>query len=213
MGTGDFLLLTVANHVQTMNTGITIDRNNLTIALWRNGKWSWRIIALIFCASVILMFFGALAASVRTTNQFSVYYSLDKRQNDAELIKVIDGAQKFVYFAIYYFTKGSIADALIRAKSRGVDVIGIMDREASANSNARILESLESAGIAVVTQKHPEGIMHVKALVTEHAYASGSYNWTDGATNINDEVLEIGTNNSVRKKYLSIIKNLIIQNQ
>jgi hypothetical protein len=72
---------------------------------------------------------------------------------------------------------------------------------------------LVAANIRVLTQKHPEGIMHIKALVTENAYASGSYNWTDGANNVNDEVLEIGTNENVRKQYLAIIKRLLITNQ
>ena len=33
--------------------------------------------------------------------------------------------------------------------------------------------------------------MHLKVLVTEK-HASGSYNWTSAATNLNDEVLEVG---------------------
>src|SRR5258706_15120048 len=56
-----------------------------------------------------------------------LYYSLDRKQNDKELVRVIDGAHKYLYFAIYTFTKANIADAIIRAKQRGVDVRGIID--------------------------------------------------------------------------------------
>jgi phosphatidylserine/phosphatidylglycerophosphate/cardiolipin synthase-like enzyme len=127
-------------------------------------------------------------------------------------VKLIDEADKYVYFAIYFFTKENIASALIRAKERGLIVWGITDRGASNESNKEIVNSLKSAGIKVETQRHLEGIMHVKAIVTDKAYASGSYNWTASATVANDEVLEIGKNNAIRKKYLKIVQQLLVNN-
>ena len=170
-------------------------------------------IAAIALASALVIVVAAYStASRHIDSQFKVFYSLDKRQNDRELIKIIDGARKYVYFAIYYFSKENIADALIRAKKRGVTVTGIMDREASVGTDKQVRESLQAAGIRVETQKHPEGIMHMKMLVTDRAYASGSYNWTQSATDANDEVLEIGTMRSVRDRYLSIIKKVLQDN-
>ena len=192
------------NHMKT---------ENIVLEFRRAGKWRLKELAVVLSVAFILIGATITIDSIRTTNQIRVYYSLDTRHNDQELIKVIDNADKYVYFAIYFFTKSSIADALIRAKERGVDVIGIMDRDASLNSNATILARLNSAQILMLTQRHPDGIMHIKALVTESAYASGSYNWTDGANNVNDEVLEIGTNESVRKQYLDIIKKVLTINQ
>jgi len=186
---------------------------NISLVLRRGGRWSFMTIGLCACAVLLVVAVMFIAISSHIDNQIHVYYSLNDRNNDKELIKVIDQADKYVYFAIYYFTKSSIADALIRAKNRGVNVIGIMDRDASLNSNAKILDRLKEAHITTLTQKHPDGIMHMKALVTEDAYATGSYNWTDGANNVNDEVLEIGTNESVRKQYLAIIKNVLTINQ
>src|ERR1035437_10509359 len=51
-----------------------------------------------------------------------VIYSLDQKQNDKELIALIDGAKDHIYFAIYTFTLSNVADALVAAKGRGVDV-------------------------------------------------------------------------------------------
>ena len=186
---------------------------NITIKLRHAGKWQY---VELVAPLLIALLFGGVTISIyklHIANQIHVYYSLDTRHNDRELIKVINSADRYVYFAIYFFTKSSIADALVSAKKRGVDVIGIMDRDASLNSNARILDLLRSAKIPILTQRHPDGIMHMKALVTEKAYASGSYNWTDGANNVNDEVLEIGTNENVRKQYLTIIKKVLTINQ
>lgn len=141
-----------------------------------------------------------------------VIYSLDQKQNDQELIALINEAEERIYFAIYTFTLPSIADALVAAKKRGVEVRGVLDSEQSSNSyGAPIVATLKAAGIPVVVEKHAtgNGIMHLKLLVTEQAYATGSYNWTKSATTINDEVLEIGTDPALRQAYENILKKLL----
>ena len=141
-----------------------------------------------------------------------VIYSLDQKQNDKEIIALIEGAKSHIYFAIYTFTLPSIADALVEAKKRGIDVRGVVDSGQSSNSyGSPITEKLLAAGITLVTEKHPtgNGIMHIKALVTDSAYAIGSYNWTSSATTINDELLEIGTDPSLRQTYENILTKLL----
>lgn len=171
--------------------------------------------------TLIALFIGAVAVAVITfaattayyDSQTRVIYSLDKRQNNQELIRLIDEAHRYVYFAIYTFTKDDIADALIRAKKRGVIVWGIMDhKQAESGFETALVARLEKAGIPVERQKHQDGIMHIKALVTEKAYASGSYNWTESATVANDEVLEIGTNARLHRYYFEILKKLLLAN-
>ena len=51
--------------------------------------------------------------------------------------------------------------------------------------------------------------MHIKAIVTDSAYAIGSYNWTGSATTENDELLEIGTDATLRQSYENILKRLL----
>ncbi len=161
------------------------------------------------CAGIVF----AGWTSPRVSVEPKILYSLDARANDKALVSLIDGAHAYIYFAIYTFTKQNIADALARAKARGILVLGIMDREQSAQAFEKpVLAELASAGIPIVTQKHLDGIMHIKALVTDTAYAIGSYNWTDSATVANDEVLEIGTDESVREQYLAIVKKVIAAN-
>lgn len=160
-------------------------------------------------ASVVI---PAQTVTAPTANSVRLLYSLDQKQNDKEIIALIDGAKDHIYFAIYTFTLPSIADALVAAKKRGVLVKGIVDSEQSSNSyGAPIIAKLQAAGISVVTEKHAtgNGIMHIKTLVTESAYATGSYNWTKSATTINDEILEIGTNPALRQAYENILKKLL----
>ena len=154
----------------------------------------------------------AQTVTAPATGAVRVIYSLDQKQNDQELIALINEAEEYIYFAIYTFTLPSIADALVEAKKRGVDVRGIVDSEQSANSyGAPIIATLLNAGIPIVTEKHVtgNGIMHIKLLVTEQAYAFGSYNWTKSATTINDEILEIGTDTKLRQAYENILKKLL----
>ena len=141
-----------------------------------------------------------------------IIYSLDAKQNDKELIALIDSAKTRIYFAMYEFTMKDIADALVAAKKRGVEMRGLVDSGEAANSYDRpIIKELTDAGISVVTEKHStgNGIMHIKALVTDSAYAMGSYNWTNSATTINDELLEIGTDATLRQAYENVLKKLL----
>jgi phosphatidylserine/phosphatidylglycerophosphate/cardiolipin synthase-like enzyme len=173
------------------------------------------IVKIVLCVAVVVgAFFTSYAIERHSfASQITVLYSLDKKQNDQALVGVIKAAHQYVYFAIYEFTKENIAAALINAKRRGLDVRGIADAKQSAGAQQeKILALLGEAGITVETQKHPYGIMHIKALVTDHAYAIGSYNWTSAATYENDEILEIGTNEEVRKEYLAIIQRVLEAN-
>lgn len=141
-----------------------------------------------------------------------VIYSLDQKQNDKEIIALINAAKSRIYFAMYEFTLKDIADALVAAKKRGVEVRGLVDAGESANSYDRpIIKELTDAGIPIVTEKHAtgNGIMHIKAIVTDSAYALGSYNWTNSATTLNDEILEIGTDSVLRQTYENILLKLL----
>ncbi|MBI2409794.1 hypothetical protein HYV30_02005 [Candidatus Kaiserbacteria bacterium] len=154
----------------------------------------------------------AQTVSAPPAGSVRVIYSLDQKQNDREIIALINDAERYIYFAIYTFTLENIADALVAAKKRGVDVRGVVDSGQSGDSYGRpIIAKLKAAGIPVVAEKHAtgNGIMHLKTLVTERAYANGSYNWTKSATTLNDEILEIGTDPALRQTYENILRKLL----
>ncbi|MCL5667172.1 MAG: phospholipase D-like domain-containing protein [Patescibacteria group bacterium] len=167
---------------------------------------------LIYLAVIIVL--AGVAAQFYYTyryqpqRQISVYYNQDRELNK-EIISRIRDADKFVYFAVYTFTRNDIKDALLAAKYRGLEVKGIMDRnqDKSTELQTKIFQELKDAGIPVYEQDH-SAIMHMKVLVTEKAYASGSFNWTSAATNLNDEVLEVGTDPNVRQQYQNILEEL-----
>lgn len=140
-----------------------------------------------------------------------VIYSLDRKANDKEIIALIETAKTRVWFAMYEFTLKDVALALVAAKKRGLDVRGLVDAGESANSYDKpIIAELVAAGIPVETERHADGngIMHIKAIVTDSAYALGSYNWTNSATTENDELLEIGTDPVLVAAYANILQKL-----
>lgn len=143
------------------------------------------------------------------SREVRVYYSQETELN-REVIRATQDAQQYVYFAIYTFTRQDIKNALLAAKYRGLTVRGVTDADQvkDVESQRKIISELRAAGIPVVEDDH-SGIMHLKVLVTDRSYVSGSYNWTTSATDSNDEVLEVGTDPSVRASYERIILRLL----
>lgn len=141
--------------------------------------------------------------------QVAVYYNQDHQLN-TEVTRTIQDADKFVYFAIYTFTREDIRDALLAAKYRGLDVRGIMDRKQSESLTGQraIVRELEKAGIPIVFNDHSY-IMHLKTVVTDKGYVSGSYNWTAAGTNLNDEIIEVGRDEDIRRQFERTILGII----
>lgn len=138
-----------------------------------------------------------------------IYYNHDIAANQ-EITKMIQDADQFVYFAIYTFTREDIRDALLAAKYRGLKVRGIVDKKQSfgLESQEQIIKELQNAGVDIVFNNHSY-IMHLKTVVTEKGYVTGSYNWTASATDSNDEILEVGYDEDVRKQYQKILEGII----
>lgn len=163
---------------------------------------------------LIILLLISLSAQFYFTYQYQpaheieVYYNQDHALN-TEIVNHIRDADKFVYFAVYTFTRLDIKDALLAAKYRGLTVVGLTDRSQYQNQDLqkKIIDELRNAGIPVYQQDH-SAIMHLKVLVTEKVYASGSFNWTSAATNLNDEVLEIGRDEAIRLKYQKILEEM-----
>ena len=81
--------------------------------------------------------------SAPPANSVRVIYSLTEKRTNQELIALIEEAGDHIYFAVYTFTLTDVADALIAAKKRGVEVRGVVDNEQAMESFMRpIVEKL-----------------------------------------------------------------------
>ncbi|HEX3095762.1 MAG TPA: phospholipase D-like domain-containing protein [Patescibacteria group bacterium] len=175
-------------------------------------KFTRDVIYIILIALLIAtcgQFYYTFKYKPAAERQVKVYYNHDVQAN-AQVVRTIEDANKFVYFAIYTFTREDIKDALLGAKHRGLEVRGIVDRKQteSLDNQRSIINELVKAGIPIVYNDHSY-IMHMKTVVTDKGYVSGSYNWTAAATDNNDEIIEVGRDDSIRRQYEKTVKEVI----
>ncbi|MFH1773742.1 MAG: phospholipase D family protein [Methanobacteriota archaeon] len=131
-------------------------------------------------------------------NAYEVYFCPEDSCS-IQIIKAIDSAQTSVYVAIYSFTLDSIADALIRAKSRGVDVKVVMEKSQVGKGSE--YERLKNAGIDVRLDKNQDFMHNKFAVIDGKIVATGSFNWSLHADTKNDENLLIIYLKELARKY------------
>lgn len=140
--------------------------------------------------------------------QTEIIYNQTTRA-DLALTRIINEADTYVYFVIYTITNQEIVDALIAAKLRGLEVRGVADYGQSIQDFEKpLISKMRKYGIEIITPFKPEGIIHMKLLVTDKAYASGSFNWTRSAATVNEEILEIGKVRLLHDKYLGVFHSV-----
>lgn len=124
-----------------------------------------------------------------------------KEDTSTRLREVIATADTRIYFLAYSFTLPEVAQDLIAAKNRGVEVVGVFDKS-SASSSYSMDDTLLAAGVPVYldgneyTSGFAGGRLHHKVMIVDAGgqdpiVVTGSYNWSAGATNSNDETLAI----------------------
>jgi phosphatidylserine/phosphatidylglycerophosphate/cardiolipin synthase-like enzyme len=107
------------------------------------------------------------------------------------IVRTIDAARSQVLMQVFSLTHRDIADALIRAHRRGVDVQIIADREQTDSIDSAAMRSLVDAGLAVFTDSE-HSAAHNKVIIIDGnsrqpALVTGSFNFTFAAQNRNAE--------------------------
>lgn len=132
----------------------------------------------------------------------------------------LNAAQETVDVAIYTFTYAPIADLLIEAKLRGAKVRVLVDEHqsrlpsADANGGAigqyELMEELEDEGVTVCRRPGEDGgILHHKfAVIDSRTVVTGSYNFTDAATNRNLENLMVLSDPMLAEQFGSAFADL-----
>lgn len=119
-------------------------------------------------------------------SNLSVYFSPVDNIINTALIPLINGAKKYIYIPIFAFTDNSLADSLIRAKKRGVDVRVILDATNAKNSASKHTY-LRKNGVLVKTENYA-GKLHSKSIIIDNKYTViGSMNFSKSGNKKNDE--------------------------
>jgi len=152
---------------------------------WRKGR---RGRGLWVLGLVILLVFGAVSAAAEVKVLFSPEAGAEILET---LVARIEGAEERIYILMYSFTVDELAQALIGKYEDGVDLRVVMDRRQAGMEKA-VDETLIRAGVPVMRLGGSNGgYMHIKMMIVDDVVITGSYNWSRGATEKNDENLLI----------------------
>ena len=119
----------------------------------------------------------------------------------------INSAQRQVLVQAFSFTHRKIADALISAKQRGVDVKVVADKEQTHRIPTSVIARIAAGGVPVfIDSAHNSAhnkVMIIDAGSPEAALITGSFNFTQAAQHKNSEnVLVIRGNKALTDLYL-----------
>ena len=110
---------------------------------------------------------------------------------DAMIIAAIASARQQVLVQAYSFTHRRIADALISARRRGIDVAVIADHDQTRSNASTVIRDMTRSGVPVLldslhTAAHNKVIV-IDAGDQDCAVVTGSYNFTYNAQHRNAE--------------------------
>ena len=125
---------------------------------------------------------------------------------EAAIVEAIHGARQQILVQAFSFTSRALANALIAARRRGVDVQVLADREQTFGGEASRVPDLARGGIAVALEVRYQSahnkVMILDAGTDDAAVITGSYNWTYAAQHKNAEnVLILRHNPDVAAAY------------
>jgi phosphatidylserine/phosphatidylglycerophosphate/cardiolipin synthase-like enzyme len=172
-----------------------------TLSLQRMTAKTRQRVAVFLCLGVLatVSWWQSVQAEPQPAEILAIYFT-PPAGGASGLIKQIDGAKKSIKVMAYGFTATNLAEALVRAKRRGVDV-GLIQDEKSAQNNRETLPILLAAGIEVRSDgKH--AIQHNKVmLIDDDIVITGSYNFTKSAESRNAENIMIVRSSYAAKRY------------
>jgi len=129
-----------------------------------------------------------------------IYFSPDANFV-SKIVELIDNAKTSIYFLAFSFTNKDIADALIEAKKRGVDVKGVFDEGQNAQQTYSQYDYLLSSDIDVKLDGSSYK-QHSKVIIIDNTITiTGSYNFTKKANYTNNENSLVIKSQDIAKEY------------
>ncbi len=134
--------------------------------------------------------------------QTSFSYSIKKRKVELlflpdeikaveKLGQLIDSAKKSIRVAMFTFTRRDLAEKLVEAKKRGVDVAVAIDHGTAHNASQKIAAYLKKEKVPLFYNSGKELLHHKFVYIDGKILAHGSANWTLAAFKQNDDCIMI----------------------
>jgi len=143
-------------------------------------------IGILFGAGFFLFLANPQAISSPTPSAASIS-SIFSPNGEDEIISSISSSTTSFDLEMYLFSYQKLADALIDANARGVNVRVLLEPTLDNNPNLQMAEYLRAAGIEV-RWAIPSRTNHAKfAIIDNKLVLVGSHNWSYSAMNTNRE--------------------------
>ena len=157
-----------------------------------------RNLVIILCLSL-----GLISQPPKSYAQSSTQAAFSPSPEAIELVeRTIENANHSIDVAAYSFSSSKIADALLDAHKRGVEVRILLDKGQGKRHYAA-LEEVNEAGIPIRINHH-YAIMHNKYIIIDgKTVETGSFNYTANAEHHNAEnVIVIKNDTKLAKQYI-----------
>ena len=140
---------------------------------------------LLVCRSKEVLLCLLLLFSTTAFGKIEVYFSPSTDCED-KLVDLINNSTETIDVAVYSINNDNIVNALKKAQDRGVRMRVLTDRTQASGKSSKVRELYDSGVNIKVHSKHK--IEHNKFAIFDGKMAStGSYNWTNPASNKNSE--------------------------
>ena len=138
--------------------------------------------------------------------QVEVLFSPDDG-TQARIVELIHQAEKSIYFLAFTFTADAIADALLEADQRGVEVVGVVETSQASGTGGEFFR-LADAGMAIELDGNPKNMHHKVMIIDGEIVILGSYNFSASAEEKNDENTLIIHNVEIAEVFLVEFKQI-----
>jgi phosphatidylserine/phosphatidylglycerophosphate/cardiolipin synthase-like enzyme len=117
------------------------------------------------------------------------------------ILAEINSATSTIRFMVFSFTRDDIGEALLAQAENGIDIQGVFETTGSETEFSE-MPRLLCAGLDV-RQDGNRGVLHHKVfIIDENTVVTGSFNFSNNATQSNDENLVIIRNADIAELYL-----------
>ncbi len=128
-----------------------------------------------------------------------VYFSPED-DIEARIIKILNTARRNIKFAAFSFTDNELGNALVYAKKRGVNVVGVIESKSLKNRGSEYRKLIRN-GIEVLADGNPYN-MHSKYIILDDSIViTGSYNFSKNAQEFNDENVVIIFSKAIAERF------------
>lgn len=130
----------------------------------------------------------------------------ESKQAEQKIEELIKSSQQSIEVAMYNFSLKSLAQELIQAKKRGLEVKVFLDEEKSKDKSSEY-KLLKKNGVDVILIGHTK--LHTKLAIFDKKVAVfGSSNWTKESFDKNYEIIVVSQQDDMLKKLNQFIKQL-----